>query len=133
MQHHPQRAISFLVKMIFNALFRRRYFAPTWKRAHVTSIFKPGNDLAQPSSFQSISIFDTTDKSEEILLARILSKVSEHELLRDEQFGFGPKHSMPLQLVRLVESDKGLGDKWLPGAVFLDVARQFGSKANFSI
>jgi hypothetical protein len=36
------------------------------------------------------------DISEEILLSRILSEVSEHELLRDEQFGFGPKYSIPL-------------------------------------
>jgi len=65
------------------------------------------------------------DKSEEILLARILSEVSEHELLRDEQFGFGPKDSMPLQLARLVESDKELGEKWLTGAAFLFVAQAF--------
>jgi hypothetical protein len=68
---------------------------------------------------------DTIDKSEEILLARILSEVSEHELLRDEQFRFGPKHSMPLQPARLVESDKGLGEKWLTDAVFLYVAQAF--------
>lgn len=43
--------------------------------------------------------------------------MSEHE-----QFRFRPKHSMPLQLARLVESDKGLGDKWLTDAVFHDVA-----------
>ena len=122
LHHHPQRAISFLVK-IFNAFVRSRHFAPIWKRARVISILKPGNDLAQPSSFQPTSLLDTVDKSEEILLARILSEVSEHELLRDEQFGFGPKHSMPLQLARLVESDKGLGENWLTGAVFLDVAQ----------
>jgi hypothetical protein len=63
--------------------------------------------------------------SEEILLARILSEVRKHELLRDEQFGFGPKHSMPLQLARYVESDKGLGENWLTGAVFLNVAQTF--------
>jgi hypothetical protein len=35
---------------------------------------------------------------------------------------------MPLQLARLVESDKGLGEKWLTGVVSLDVAQ-----ASFSI
>lgn len=59
LQHHPQRAISLLVK-IFNAFFRS-HVAPTWKRARVTSILKPGNDLAQLSSFQPVSLFDTTE------------------------------------------------------------------------
>jgi hypothetical protein len=72
-----------------------------------------------------MSLLDTIDKSEEILLARILNELSEHELLREEQFAFGPNHSMPLQLACLVESDKGLGEKWLTGAVFLYVAQAF--------
>jgi hypothetical protein len=67
--------ISVVVE-IFNAFLHSRHFAPIWKSAHVISILKPGKDLAQPSSFQPISLMDTTDKSEEILLARILSEVS---------------------------------------------------------
>lgn len=48
LQHHPQRAISILVK-IFNAFLRSRHFAPVWKRSRLISILKPGKDLAQSS------------------------------------------------------------------------------------
>jgi hypothetical protein len=40
---------------------------------------------------------------EKILLSRVLREVNERGLLRDEQFGFRPKHSTTLQLARLVE------------------------------
>jgi hypothetical protein len=52
--------------------------------------------------------------------------VSGRGLVRDEQFGFRPKHSTALQLVRLVERvSRKFGEKRLIGAVFLDVAKAF--------
>ena len=47
-------------------------------------------------------------------------------LLRNEQFGFRPKHSTTLQLTRLVERvSRNFGEKRLTGAVFLDVIKAF--------
>jgi hypothetical protein len=63
---------------------------------------------------------------EKILLARILHVVTERGLMRDEQFGFRPRHSTSLQLARLVERiTRNFGEKRLTGAVFLDVAKAF--------
>ena len=63
---------------------------------------------------------------EKILLVRILQVVNERGPLRDEQFGFRPKHSTSLQLARLVEKiTRNFGEKRLTGAVFLDVAKAF--------
>ena len=63
---------------------------------------------------------------EKILLTRILHFVSERGLMRDEQFGFRPRHSTSLQLAHLVERiTRNLGEKRLTGAVFLDVAKAF--------
>jgi retron-type reverse transcriptase len=46
--------------------------------------------------------------------------------MRDEQFGFRPKHSTSLQLARLVERiTRNFGEKRLTGAIFLDVAKAF--------
>ena len=46
--------------------------------------------------------------------------------MRDEQFGFRPRHSMPLQLAHLVERiTRNFGEKRLIGAVFLNVAKAF--------
>jgi hypothetical protein len=46
--------------------------------------------------------------------------------MRDEQFGFRPKHSTSLQVARLVERiARNFGEKRLTDAVFLDVAKAF--------
>jgi len=93
----------------------------------VTSILKPGKDPAIPSSYRPISLLDSIGKLlEKILLARILHDVSKRGLMRDEQFGFRPRHSTSLQLARLVERiTSNFGEKRLTGAVFLDVAEAF--------
>jgi hypothetical protein len=47
-------------------------------------------------------------------------------LLRDEQFGFRPRHSTALQLGRLVERvNRNFDETRMTGAVFLDVAKAF--------
>jgi hypothetical protein len=46
--------------------------------------------------------------------------------MRDEQFGFRPRHSKSFQLARLVERiTRNFDEKGLTGAVFLDVAKAF--------
>jgi hypothetical protein len=46
--------------------------------------------------------------------------------MRDEQFGFRPRHSTSLQLARLIERiTRNFGKKMLTGTVFLDVAKAF--------
>jgi len=91
------------------------------------SILKLGKHPALPSKYRPISLLDTIGKLfEKILLARILHEVSVRGLMRDEQFGFRPRHSTSLQLARLVESiTRNFGEKRLTGAVFLDVAKAF--------
>jgi hypothetical protein len=72
---------------------------------------------------------DTIGKPfEKILLARILHEVIERGLMRDEKFGFRPRHSTSLQLARLVERiTRNFGEKRLTGAVFLNVAKTFNT------
>jgi len=100
----------------------------------VISVLKPGNDPALASSYRPISLLDTIGKLfEKILLARILHEVSERGLMRDEQFGFRPRHSTSLQLARLVESiTRNFGVKRLTGAVFLDVAEAFDTSGSMA-
>jgi hypothetical protein len=118
--------VSILV-VLFNAILCKQYFPAAWKRARVFSILKPGKDPALPSSYRPVSLLDTIGKLfEKILLSRILHEVSGRGLLRDEQFGFRPKHSTALQLTRLVERvSRNFDEKMLTGAVFLDVAKAF--------
>jgi hypothetical protein len=83
--------------------------------------------ISDVASYRPISLLDTIGKIlEKILLARILHEVGEGGLLRDEQFGFRPRHSTSLQLARLVERiTRNFGERRLTGAVFLDVAKAF--------
>jgi hypothetical protein len=121
----PHRAVS-LLAAIFNAALLAQYFPSVWKHDHIVSILKPGKDPALPSSNRPISILDTIGKFDKILLSLILVEVSGRGLLRDEQFGFRPKHSISLQHARLVERvTRNFGEKRLTGAVFLDVAKAF--------
>jgi hypothetical protein len=63
---------------------------------------------------------------EKILLTMIPHEVGERRLLRNEQFGFRPRHSTSLHLARLVERiTRNFCEKRLTGAVFLDVAKAF--------
>jgi hypothetical protein len=124
LKHLPQRAVSLLV-LLFNAILLIHHLPSVWKHARVISILKPGNDPALPSSYRRISLLDTIGKLfEKIILARILHEVNDRGLLRDEQFGFRPRHSTSLQLAHLVERiTRNFGEKRLTGAVFLDVAK----------
>jgi hypothetical protein len=126
LRHLPKRAITFLTK-VFDAVLRRQYFPSAWKHPRVVSVLKPGKDPRVPFSYRSISLLDTAGKLfEKILLARVLREVSERGLLRDEQFGFRPRHSTTLQLVRIVgRVNRNFDERRLTGAVFLDVAKAF--------
>jgi hypothetical protein len=122
----PQQAVLILVQ-IFNAILLTHHFPTAWKHARVIPILKPGKDPAPPSSYQPIRLLDAICKLfEKILLVRILHVVIESGLMRNEQFGFRPRHSTSLQLARLFERiTRNFGEKRLTGAVFLDVAKAF--------
>jgi hypothetical protein len=125
LKHLPQLVVSLLVK-IFKAVLSH-HFPFLWKHARVISILKPGKDPALSSSYRPISLLDTIGKLfEKILFSTIFHEVSELGLMRDEEFGFRPKHSTYLQLACLViRITRNVGGKRLTGAVFLDVAKVF--------
>ena len=90
------------------------------------SIQKPRKDLALPSSYRPMSTRHDWQIVRENPALRILCEVSGRGLLRDEQFGFRPKHSTALQLARLVERvSRNSDERRLTGVVFLDVAKAF--------
>jgi len=126
LKHLSQCAVSLLVR-ILNAILLTLHFPSLWKHARVTSVLKPGKDPAQPPFYRPISPLNSIGKLfEKILPARILHEVSERGLMRDEQFGFRPRHSTSLQLAHLVERiTRNFGEKRLTGAVFLAVAKAF--------
>ena len=115
------------MSQIFKAIRFTHHFPTVLKNTPVISILKPGRYPALPSFSRPISFFNMVGKLfEKILLDRILHKVSKRGLMRDEQFGFRPRHTTSLHLVRLVERiTRNLGEKKLTVAVFLYVAKAF--------
>ena len=126
LKYLPQRAVSLLV-LIFKANFLTQQFPTAWKHARLISILKPGKDSSLPSSYRPISLLGTIGKLfENILLARILHELSVRGLMRDEHFGFRPRHSTSMKLARLVEKiTRNFAEKRLTCAVFLNVAKAF--------
>jgi hypothetical protein len=118
LKHLPKQAVSLLVH-IFNTVLCTLLFPQTWKHARVISILKPGKDPALASSYWPISLLNTIGKLfENILLAKILHVVNERGLMRDQEFGFRPRHSTSLQLACLVERiARNFGKKKLTSAV----------------
>jgi hypothetical protein len=125
LKHLPLSVVSLLV-VLFNAILLTQHFPAAWKHARVFAILEPRKDPALPSSYRPLSLLDTIGKLFEKILSRILYEVSGRGLLRDEQFGFRPRHSTALQLTRLVERvSRNFDEKRLTDAVFLDVAKAF--------
>ena len=56
-----------------------------------------------PLCREVMGLEDRIEKLDQKGLPRILHELSERGLMRDEQFGFRPRHSTSLQLTRLFE------------------------------
>jgi len=119
LKHLAQLVVSLLV-LIFNAILVTHLFPTVWKHFRVISVLKSGTYPAMRSTYRPISLLDTISKLfEKILFSRILHEVKVRGLLRNEQFGFRPRHGTSLQLARLVERiTRNFGEKRLAGAVF---------------
>ncbi|GBP84709.1 Probable RNA-directed DNA polymerase from transposon BS [Eumeta japonica] len=113
-----------LLVAIFNACIKNCYFPPAWKEAEVIGIHKPGKPRDLPASYRPISLLSGLGKLfEKILKTRLSDHLLGKGLIIDEQFGFRPTHSCPLQVLRLVEYvSEGFETERSTVAVFFDVA-----------
>jgi hypothetical protein len=102
LRHLPKRAITFFT-IVLNVVLRRHYFPAVWKHARVLPILKPGKAPSSPLPTDPCLLDNVGKLFHKICLTMVLREVNERGVLRDEQFGFRPKHSTALQLARLVE------------------------------
>jgi hypothetical protein len=81
----------------------------------------------RPSSHKHVGLFDFVRHFlDKILLNRALREVKERGLVRNEQFGFGPRHSTAAQLLHSLEKvNRNFDGKRITAAVFLVVAKDF--------
>lgn len=114
---------------IFNACLTLSYFPKVWKRSLTVPIHKPGKPIRKVSSYRPISLLSSMSKLfERIVLSRLNTYVSDHNLIPNEQFGFRSSHSPTHQVLRLMKHVKvNRSMKKSTGAVFLDMKCAFDS------
>jgi hypothetical protein len=70
------------------------FFQLPGKQANVIPILKPGKDPSDPKSYRPISLLNALSKiHERLLLHRLKSRVAEHQIYLNKQFGSHEKHS----------------------------------------
>ena len=97
-----------------------------WKKAHVTALFKKGAK-SNPSNYRPISLTCILCKVlESIIRTAILDHLTQNNLICKNQYGFVPKRSTSLQLLKVME-------EWIQvidnggniDAIYLDVMKAF--------
>jgi hypothetical protein len=92
---------------IFNSCLKLCYFPKQWRNATVQPIPKPGRDHTDPSNYRSISLLSSISKIiERIILRRLNTFISGHNVFTDHQFGFRAAHSTSHQLKRVIRHVK---------------------------
>ena len=96
-----------------------------WKKAHVTTLLKPGKDPVVPRSYRPIYLLSHTYKLfERLILNRIGLAVEEHVI--PEQAGFGPGKSTTSQVLNLTQHiENGFEEGLVTGVVFVDLSAAY--------
>jgi hypothetical protein len=71
----------------------------------IVPFLKPGKNPTPSLPYRSVSLFDTVGRpSENNLLGRVLTDMSDRGMVRNEQFAFRPTTSTTVQLALIVGS-----------------------------
>ena len=99
-----------------------------WKAANVTPVFKKG-DKKDPTNYRPISVIPVLGKIlERVMYTRLMTFLSENNILTQFQSGFRPNHSTEDVLIRTVEDWRRDVDQGKAiAAVFIDFSKAFDS------
>ena len=102
-----------------------------WKAANVTPVFKKG-DKQDPTNYRPISVIPVLGKTlERVMYTRLMTFLSENNILTPFQSGFRPNHSTEDVLIRTVEGWRQEVDQGKAiAAVFIDFSKAFDSIAH---
>ena len=97
-----------------------------FKIAQVTPLFK-GGDKTILGSYRPISLLPAMSKIlEKVILARMMSFLTEHDVLANEQFGFRPKFTTEYAILDIYEKLlHNLDNSLTTCGIFLDLAKAF--------
>ena len=122
----PPSGIAFLTKII-NAILELKIYPAAWKEGRVLLFPKISRDLHNPESYRPITLLNTMGKvAEKIISKRLNSALHQMNIIRDEQFGFRPKHSTHSQLIRHTKQiTRGFKEKRVTVGLYLDIKQAF--------
>lgn len=128
MKKLPRKALVYLT-ILLNGCIKLSHFPTQWKSAIVIGIPKPKKDVTNPDNYRPISLLSSISKIfEKVLLRHITRHMEEHNILKNEQFGFRRGHSTCHQLKRMVTNIKREIDlKKSVGMILLDIEKAFDS------
>ena len=114
------------LKILFNACMKQGVFPECFKLAQVTPLFK-GGEKTNLGSYRPISLLPALSKIlEKIILVRMMSFLSENDVIAKEQFGFRPKYTTEYAILDIYEKLINNVDNSLTScAIFLDLAKAF--------
>ena len=119
--------ILFPLSTLFNDMFREGFFPDEFKIAHVTAIWKQKGLKSSKSSYRPICLLPTLSKiCESVMHQRLLSHLTENNLITDRQAAYMKGDSTTNQLIyltHLIRSTWASGN--LAHGLFLDVAAAF--------
>lgn len=122
----PNKAVA-LLSYIFNACVRLSHFPCKWKHAIILAFRKPGKDPKDPRNYRPISLLSSLSKIfERCILDRLNGFAEEHQLIKNEQFGFRKGHSCVHQVARICSKIKQARNrKRTTVLISLDIQRAF--------
>lgn len=100
----PQIGIELLTYLI-NKTLELSYYPNIFKHAKLIPIPKPGKPTDLPINYRPISLLSSLNKLiEKVIKNRLDQHIEEHNILRNEQFGFRNYHSTIAQLARICDN-----------------------------
>lgn len=116
-----------LIRNIFNAVLRHRYFPTQWKVAKIIMIAKPGKNPEEVTAYRPISLLPILSKLlEKLILKRLSPIIDDRQLIPSHQFGFRNEHSTIEQVHRIVNHIHNVYEKKkYCSAIFLDISQAF--------
>ncbi|WP_419651044.1 RNA-directed DNA polymerase, partial [Thiolapillus sp.] len=96
----PESSLTLLLT-VFNSIWESGIFPPSWRKATIVAIPKPGKDSSDPNNYRPIALTSCLCKTMERMVNNRLMWILESKgLLASEQCGFRKNRSTADHLVR---------------------------------
>ena len=134
LKHLSESSLICLLK-VYNHIWTTGSFPPSWRKAHIIPIPKPGKDLSNPSNYRPIALTSCICKlMEKMVNCRLMWYLETEGLLAQQQCGFRKYHSTVDHLIRLESTIRNAFiNKKHVIAIFFDLEKAYDTTWKFGI